>query len=138
MTNYPVETFETTSYGLGTPNPYPFGIPEELPKNAFSTALASSLLVFSGQGRLCGFTASSTKGSGQFIQVFNASTIPATGAVTPMSFDIATVTAKGVAFDPYGRWFTVGCIIANSTTQGSFTPGLADCLFDAQYIPQVI
>ena len=47
-------------------------------------------------------------------------------------------TAKGVAFTPGGRWFTIGCIVCNSSTQGSKTIGSADCLFDVQYIPQVI
>ena len=135
---FPVETFETTSYGLGLPNPYPFGVPEELPRNAVSTALSNSIVAFTGQGRLLGFTVSSTKGSGQFIQLFNLAVLPGSGAVPSFTMDIATVSTKGVAFDPYGRWMTVGCVIVNSTTQASFTAGSADCLFDVQYIPQVI
>jgi len=138
MTQYQTEPFEGWSYGLGYPQPYPFGIPEGLPRNTFSLALEASHVIFSGQGRLLGFTASSTKGSGQFVQVFDATALPANGAIPLLSVDIATVTAKGVAFDPYGRWFDRGCVLANSTTQGSLTTGSADCLFDAQYIPQVI
>lgn len=138
MSGYPTETFETQSYGLGTPNPYPFGVPEELPRNAFTPALASSLVAFTGQGRLIGFTASSTRGTGQFVQLFNAYSLPSNGAIPLLSIDIASATAKGVAFDPYGRWMTIGCVIANSTTQGSLTIGSADCLFDVQYLPQVI
>jgi hypothetical protein len=137
MTN-PIETFETTSYGLGYPQPYPFGVPEGLPHNAFSQALEASHIVFSGQGRVLGFTVSSTKASGQFIQVFDATSLPSNGAIPFISVDIATVTAKGVAWDPYGRWFDRGCVISNSTTQGSLTVGAADCLFDVQYWPQVI
>jgi hypothetical protein len=132
------ETFETESYGLSVPNPYPWGAPEELPNNASSPALAASIVAFVGMGRLLGFTVSNTKASGQFIQVFDATSLPADGAVPPISIDIATVTAKGVAFDPAGRWMTRGCVICNSSTQGSKTIGSADCLFDVQYIPQVI
>jgi len=118
--------------------PYLFGVPEELPNNATSSALANSIVAFTGQGRLIGFTVSSTRASGQFVQLFNQTTVPSDGAVPLLSIDIATVTAKGVAFDPYGRWMTVGCVICNSTTQGSKTIGAADCLFDVQWIPQVV
>lgn len=134
----PVEEFESQSYGLGYQNPYPFGWPEGLPVNSSSLALEASHRAFTGQGRVLGLTASSTRGSGQFIQVFDAATTPATGAIPVVSVDIATVTAKGIAWDPWGRWFFSGCIVANSTTQGSFTVGSADCLFDVQFVPQVI
>ena len=138
MSNFTPETFEYQSYGLPVPQPYPFGVPEELPRNAFSTALANSIVAFTGQGRLLGFSVTSTRASGQFIQLFNSTTIPADGAIPLISIDIATVVAKGVAWDPWGRWMTAGCVICNSTTQGSKTIGSADCLFDVQYVPQVI
>jgi hypothetical protein len=138
VSQFPTETFETQSYGLGYPQPYPFGIPEVLPRNATSLALEASHVVFSGQGRVLGLTVSSTRGSGQFIQIFDAISLPTTGAIPLVSVDIASATAKGVAFDPYGRWFDRGCVVSNSTTQGSLTIGSADCLFDVQFIPQVI
>ena len=138
MNTFPTETFETTSYGLGYPNPYPFGVPEQLPRSAFSTVLEASHVAVSGACRVLGFTASSTRASGQFIQVFDATARPADGAIPLVSIDIATVTSKGLAWDPYGRWFDRGFVISNSTTQGSLTVGAADCLFDVQYIPQVI
>ena len=132
------EPFETQSYGLGYEQPYPFGIPEELPRNASSTALANSLVAFTGQGRVFGFSVTSTKASGQFIQVFNANSVPADGAIPLISIDIATVVAKSYMFTAAGRWFTIGCVLCNSSTQGSKTIASADCLFDVQYIPQVI
>jgi hypothetical protein len=132
------ETVEYQSYGLAVPNPYPWSIPEELPRNAFTPALAASLVAFTGQGRLMGFTVSSTRGSSQFIQVFDASSLPADTAVPLLSFDIATVVSKAVAFDPGGRWMSRGCVICNSSTQATKTIGSADCLIDVQYIPQVI
>lgn len=133
-----VETFENQSYGLGTPQPYPFGLPEELPKSANTNALSASLVAFTGQGRLLAITVSSTKGSGQFIQLFDATTLPADTAVPIISIDIATVVAKVITFDPYGRWMLRGCVVCNSSTQGTKTIGAADCLFDVQYVPQVI
>lgn len=133
-----IEVPNSPAFGLTVPASYPWILPEELPRNAFTPALAASLVVFSGAGRLLGFTVSSTRASSQFIQVFNATSLPANGAIPLLSVDLATVTSKGIAFDPYGRWFTIGCVIGNSTTQGSLTTGSADCLIDAQYVPQVI
>jgi hypothetical protein len=85
-----------------------------------------------------GFSVSNTKTGSQFVQVFDSSTLPADGAIPLISIDIATATAKTLSFTPGGRWFTRGCVVCNSSTQGSKTLGSADCLFDAQYIPQVI
>lgn len=134
----PIETFPTTSVGRGFVNPYPWALPEELPRNAFTPALSNSLVAFTGQGRVLGISISSTKAAAQFIQVFNASTLPADGAVPILSIDIGSAVAKGIAFDPFGRWFTIGCIVCNSSTQGTKTIGSADTLFDVQYVPQVI
>jgi hypothetical protein len=109
-------------------------LPQQFPRNSFSNALENSHVVTAGEGRLYGFTVSSTRASGQFIQVFDASVLPADGAIPLLSIDIATVTAKGVSWGITGRWFYRGIILCNSTTQGSKTIGAADCLFDAQYL----
>lgn len=135
---HPPETFESGTYGLGYPQPYPFPLPEGLPRSVSSLGLEASRVCFTGSGRVLGFTVSSTKASGQFVQVFDASTLPADGAIPLVSIDVATVTAKGIAWDPYGRWFDRGFVICNSSTQGSKTIGSADCLFDVQYVPQAI
>jgi len=138
MTSNFVETFTSKSYGLGLPNPYPYGVPEELPRNASSTALASSIVAFVGQGRLFGFSVSSTRASSQFIQLFDLGALPSNGAIPVLSLNVATGTSIAVDFGSEGRWGRIGCVIANSTTQGSLTLGSADCLFDVQYLPQVI
>ena len=109
-------------------------LPEQLPLNSFSTGLEASRVASAGECRLLGFTVSSTKGSGQFIQLFDATILPADGAVPIVSMDIATVTAKGINFGPIGRWHFRGIVICNSTTQATKTLGAADCLFDVQYI----
>jgi len=129
---------ESAAYGLALPQWYPYGLPEMLPDNAFNPALASSLVVFSGQCRVMGVSFTSTKGSSQFIQIFDASSVPADGAIPLISMAVSLTSNGGVSFTPGGRWFTRGCVVCNSSTQGSKTIGSADCLFDAQYIPQVI
>jgi hypothetical protein len=132
------EPLEDESYGLGVPQPYPYGLPEELPRSVATPALAASLVAFTGQGRLMGFTVTNTKGNSQFILVFDASSLPAEGSVPVMAIDIAATIAKGVSFIPGGRWMRVGCVLCNSSTQGTKTIGSSDCLFDVQYVPQVI
>jgi hypothetical protein len=112
--------------------------PEELPRNAATPALSSSIVAMVGSGRLVGFSVSNTKASAQFFQLFDLGALPADGAIPVLSIDIATVVAKSVNFGPDGRWMTRGIVICNSSTQGSKTIGSADCLFDVQYVPQVI
>lgn len=102
------------------------------PRNANSFGLASSLVALQGPGRLYGFAVSSTRASGQFIQVFDAVTVPADTAVPLLSIDIATVVAKGYYLGSVGRWFNNGVVICNSTTQATKTIGAADCIFDVQ------
>lgn len=138
MSSHLTETFEQQSYGLGYPQPYPFGIPEELPRNAVTPALKASFVAFTGQGRLLGGTVTNTKGSAQFLQFFDAAAVPATGEVPLISKVMAAADATGFSFDVPGRWFQRGCVLANSSTQATFTPASADCLFDVQYVPQVI
>lgn len=102
------------------------------PYNGTTQALANSLIAMAGPCRLFGLMASSTRASGQFIQVFDANVVPANGAIPFASVDIATVTAKGLYWGSIGRWCKYGVVVCNSTTQGSLTLGSADCLFDVQ------
>jgi len=138
MPQYLTEPLEMQSYGLGYLQPYPFGWPEELPRNAVTPALARSIVAFTGRGRLIGGTCTNTKNATQFLLFFDAATVPATGAVPLIAKSMASSDAQGFSFPVAGRWFDQGCVIANSSTQTTFTPGSADCFFDVQYVPQVI
>lgn len=104
-----------------------------LPLNYASKQLEASCRVKSGDGWLYGFTVTNTKGSAQFVLVFDAATVPATGAVPLIAKSLAASDAVAFAWLPPRR-FEAGLCLANSTTQGTLTPGAADCLFDAQYI----
>lgn len=138
MPPYPTEPLELESYGLGTPQPYPWGLPEELPKSASSLALSASLLVCSGAGRLYGFGGFNNKGSAQFILAFDVAAVPATGTVPVYVLTAAASSNFGVYWGSSGRWFDRGIVLANSSTAATLTGGSADCWFDAQYTPQVI
>lgn len=126
------------AFGLVLPQTYPWSWPEEMPRSATNPALAASFVAVEGQCRLIGITVSNTKAASQFFQLFDATSVPADTAVPLISVDIAANTAKGVFFGESGRWMRQGVVLCNSSTQGSKTVGSADCLFDVQYVPQVI
>lgn len=132
------ETFESDSYGLSLPQPYPWGYPEGLPRSAANPALAASWIPMEGAGRFIGVLVSSTKAGAQFFQLFDSGTLPANGTVPIASVDIASTSSKGLFYGEMGRWMDRGIVLANSSTMGSLTIGSADCIFDVQYIPQVI
>jgi len=106
---------------------------ESRPRNASSRGLVSAFRVKGGSGQLYGFTVLSTKGSAQFVQVFDVVDLPANGAAPECVFDIAANDFLAVDWLP-GRTFRVGCVIANSTTAATLTAGAADCFVDAQYL----
>ena len=103
------------------------------PYNSFSTALANSRVIKTGDGILYGFTVTNTKASAQFVQVFDAATVPADGAVPIIAMSVPASTALGFNWLP-GRTFFAGIVLCNSSTQGTKTIGSADCLFDAQFL----
>jgi hypothetical protein len=103
------------------------------PLNAPSRQLANSIVVKTGDGWLYGFTVSNTKGSAQFVQVFDAHDVPADTTVPLISKSVPAGDAVGFSWLPPRR-FEAGLVICNSTTQATKTIGAADCLFDAQYV----
>lgn len=131
-----MSSIDTADYGLTVPQPYLFGWPEELPANAASPVLAASILAFTGQGRLVGFTITNTNASAQFVQMFNATSLPADTTVPLLAASVPGAGTLSLNWGPDGRWFTRGLVLCNSSTQGTKTIGAADCLFDVQYVPQ--
>ena len=103
------------------------------PYNYTSRQLEKSAVVKTGSGILYGFTITNTNASAQFVQVFDAQTLPADGAVPIISKSVPAGDAVGFAWLP-GRTFFAGLILCNSTTQATKTIGASDCLFDAQYV----
>lgn len=105
-----------------------------LPLNRFTPALAASLVVKASQGKLFGLSVTNTNAASQFVQVFDANTLPGNNAVPIISFLVAATSAGGLYFGSTGRAFEQGIVVCNSSTQATKTIGSADCLFDAQYI----
>ena len=129
------------------PSPHPFPLPLDLElttaavrldhpperQNVHSTVYENAHVVKSGEGVLYGFTVYSSNAAAQFVQVFDLTTLPATGAVPAVVFTVAATAQLGVEWI-HGRPFKTGCVIVNSTTAPTYTAGAADSFFDVQYL----
>lgn len=114
-----------------------WGVPTDedalVPLNACSPRLENSRVVKTGPGYLFGFTVTNTLASAQYVQIFDATTLPADGAVPILAKSLTASDATGFLWY-LPRTFLVGLVICNSTTQGTKTLGSANCLFDVQFI----
>jgi hypothetical protein len=125
----PSEYSDVPLLGWGTPSP-----DEQLfPLSVHSMAYESARIIKTGPGILYGFTAYSSNAAAQFIQIFDAATLPAAGAIPAVLLSVAASSTLGVNWLP-GRAFLVGIVIANSTTGPTRTAGAADTWFDAQFV----
>ena len=89
--------------------------------------------VITGQLRVYGFTVYNSLASSQFLQMFDATTVPADSAVPLETFALPASQEKGVYFGPMGRVFRRGIVLCNSTTDTTKTIGAVNCLFDINY-----
>jgi hypothetical protein len=106
---------------------------DSFPANTTSQALASSLVVATGQRRLFGLQGYNSNAAAQFVLIFDTDTLPADGALATLVIKAAAVDNFSAYFGSTGRWFDRGIVLCNSTTEPTKTIGAADCFFDVQY-----
>src|SRR5690348_17286280 len=99
------------------------------PANKSSLAYVASFVVKSGPALLFGFTVYSSKASAQFIQWFDAATVPADGVVPAGVISIAATSDREMLWIP-PRTFNTGIVLCNSSTGPTKTLASADCFFD--------
>lgn len=101
--------------------------------NSTSIAYEASRVVKPKPGTLRGLTGYNSKGSAQFIQLFDSPGLPADGAVPVVVITIAASSSFSLDYGLDGRKFLRGIVVANSSTGPTKTIGSADCWFDVQY-----
>jgi hypothetical protein len=103
------------------------------PTNASTTAYAASLIVKASAGVLYIVTGFNSRSSGQFIQIFDSATLPADTSVPKVIFYVESNSNFSFDLGVYGRAFSSGIVVCNSSTGPTKKIGAADCWFDVQY-----
>lgn len=101
---------------------------------ADSEAYAASIVAKAAPGVLRKVTGYNSKGSAQFVQIHDASSLPADTAVPKVI--ITVPAASNFEWTPppgKGRYFFTGIVVCNSSTGPTKTIGSADCWFNVSY-----
>lgn len=100
--------------------------------NINTSAAAASLVIKASAGRLIEIRGYNSKASAQFIQVHDASSLPADTAVPEETFTVPASSNFYIEFLAH-KSFTTGIVVCNSSTMATKTIGSADCWFSADY-----
>lgn len=99
--------------------------------NVSSAAYEKSHILKASAGSLLSLKGYNSKGSAQWIQVFDSATLPADTAVPLLTFTVATVANFDVPLPPGGLKCANGIVVCNSSTGPTKTIGSDDVFFTA-------
>ncbi len=131
-------TFTIAALGVGdtsspsqvlTPSSYQWAAPS----NSTSVAYVASQVAKASPGTVYGVSGYNSKASAQFIQLHDAASLPADTAVPVNVITVPASSNFRIDFGTYGRRFSTGIVISNSSTGPTKTIGSADCFFDVQF-----
>ena len=98
-----------------------------------ATALAASAVIKATPGTLYSVTGYNDHTASQFIQLHDAASVPANGAVPKIVLAVGAKENFWYELKEFGRWFETGIVICNSSTCATKTVGSANCWWNAQY-----
>lgn len=101
--------------------------------NATSVTLESNRVIKNGAGTLYMLSGINNKTTSQYIHVYNTAALPAEGSIPAVVFFVPPTSNFSFDFGVFGRSFSTGITVGNSSTLATKTLGSADCWFDAQY-----
>ena len=105
----------------------------QITNNSTSIAYVASQVIKAQPGVFYGVVGYNSKGSAQFIQIHDAAALPADNAVPVIIFTVGAASNFSLVYPKFGRYFSTGIVICNSSTGPTKTIGSADCWFDAQF-----
>jgi hypothetical protein len=101
--------------------------------NATTTVYATNLVIKASAGTVYMLSGYNSLATAQFIQLHNATALPADTSVPSVIFYVPGLSNFSFDFGVYGRFFSTGVVVCNSTTGPTKTIGAANCWFDAQF-----
>lgn len=104
------------------------------PSTVTSTAYEASHVVKASAGILFLLQGYNSRTSGQFIQIFNSATVPADTTAPAITFWVPAQSNFSIDFSKFGRYFSTGISVSNSSTGATKTIGSGDVWFDALFI----
>ncbi len=115
------------SYGDVKVSPTPSDLADAAVPNAATTVAAGSLVLKASAGNLYDINVAAGASAG-FIMLFNATSAPADGTVTP-AWVMAIAANASLSYSwPMGKRFSTGCVMVFSTT-GPFTKTISATAF---------
>jgi hypothetical protein len=132
-------TFTVSGLGVGdSSSPTQFVTPSSAlwasPNNSTSAAYVTSQVIKASPGNLYGVSGYNSKASAQFIQLYDSATVPADTAVPVTVISVPASSNFSIDFGVYGRKFSTGIAISNSSTGPTKTIGSADTWFDCRFM----
>ena len=103
------------------------------PNSSTSVAYEASRVAKESAGTLYSVTGYNSKASSQFIQIHNSATLPIDTAIPVVLLIVPPYSNFSYSADKFGRFFSNGITICNSSTGATKTIGLEDIWFDIQY-----